>query len=91
MINKMPMKHSKLPNIVDTLLKLNSEQIALLSDNILVNLTNEQLRLIETNSNVNCELVLKIRYVDQKNFIENFAHLNRHDYWREINKNLNDN
>ena len=91
MINKMPMKHSKLPNIVDTLLKLNSEQIALLSDSILVNLTNEQLRLIETNSNVNCELVLKIRYVDQKNFIENFAHLNRHDYWREINKNLNEN
>ena len=85
------MKHSKLPNIVDTLLKLNSEQIALLSDSILVNLTNEQLRLIETNSNVNCELVLKIRYVDQKNFIENFAHLNRHDYWREINKNLNEN
>ena len=62
----MPLKNSKLPNIVDTLLKLNSEQIALLSDSILVNLTNEQLRLIETNSNVNCELVLKIRYVDQK-------------------------
>ena len=87
----MPMKHSKLPNIVDTLLKLNSEQITLLSDNILVNLTNEQLKLIETSSNVNYELILKIRYVDQKNFIKNFANLNRHDYWRKINKNLDSN
>jgi hypothetical protein len=70
----------QLPNIIDTLLKLDNTQIELLSDNILVNLTNEQLRLIETAPNVNYELILKLRYIDQKDFIKKFSNTNRHDY-----------
>lgn len=59
----------KLPCIVDTLLKLNNEQIELLSDNLLNKLTNSDLRKITIHPNVNYELILKIRYVDQKNYI----------------------
>ena len=59
----------KLPCIVDTLLKLNSEQIELLSNNLLSKLTNSDLRKITTHPNVNYELILKIRYFDQKNYI----------------------
>ena len=59
----------KLPCIVDTLLKLNSKQIELLSDNLLSKLTNNDLRKIITHPNVNYELILKIRYFDQKNYI----------------------
>lgn len=80
MSSKYKIHNRKIPNIVDTLLKLDSNQIELLSDTILVNLTNEQLRLIETNPNVNYELILKLRYVDQKNFIKNFCNVNKHEY-----------
>ena len=72
-INKM--KHinksitKKLPCIVDTLLKLNSQQIELLSDNLLSKLTTNDLRKITTHPNINYELILKIRYFDQKNYI----------------------
>jgi hypothetical protein len=61
----------KIPCIVDTLLKLNTEQIELLSDSLLNKLTNSDLRKITTHPNVNYELILKIKYADQKNYIYN--------------------
>ena len=85
-INYKKPHNNKLPNIVDTLLKLDNNQIELLSDTLLFNLTNEQLRLIETSPNVNYKLILRLRYVDQKNFAKDSSSINRHEYWRKIKK-----
>ena len=57
-----------LPNIVSTLLTLNNEQINILSDELLNNLTNIQLQEIHTNAKVKYELIEKIRLADQRNF-----------------------
>ena len=57
-----------LPNIVSTLLTLNDEQINILSDELLNNLTNTQLKEIQTSDNVKYELIEKIRLADQRNF-----------------------
>ena len=57
-----------LPNIVSTLLTLNNEQINILSDELLNNLTNIQLQEIQTNVKVKYELIEKIRLADQRNF-----------------------
>ena len=85
----MKKKFRKVPDIVSTLLKLDEEQIELLNDTILLNLTNSQLKNIQTNSIINLPLLDKIRYVEQKNFRNNITHMERHDYWRLMNQTMN--
>ena len=56
------------PNIVSVLLTLNNEQIQKLSNKLLNNLTNSQLREIIISDNVNYKLIEKIRLADQHMF-----------------------
>ena len=77
-----------LPNIVSTLLTLNDEQIRILSDELLNNLTNTQLKEIHTSYNVKYELIEKIRLADQRMFKKEFIPVSRPDYWHKIQYNL---
>ena len=43
----MSYRNKKLPKVVETLINLDEEQINLISDTILINLTNTQLREIQ--------------------------------------------
>ena len=77
-----------LPNIVSTLLTLNDEQIRILSDELLNNLTNTQLKEIHTSDNVKYELIEKIRLADQRMYKKEFIPLSRTDYFHKIQYNL---
>lgn len=81
----MSYRYKKLPNIVDTLLNLDEEQINVISDNILINLTNTQLREIQISKKLNQLLIERIREVDKKYFKNNMVPSNTHDYRRTFN------
>ena len=78
----------KLPNIVDTLINLNDNQVNAISDIILINLKNTQLREIQISKKVNLLLIERIREVDKKYFKNNIIPMNKHDYWRTFNTTL---
>lgn len=84
----MSYRYKKLPDVVQTLINLDEEQINLLSDTILINLTNTQLTEIQISKKVNQLLVDRIREVDKKYFRNNMVPLNKHDYWRKFNNTL---
>lgn len=84
----MSYRYNKLPNIVDTLINLDEEQINVISDTILINLTNTQLREIQISKKVNQLLIERIREVDKKYFKNNIIPMNKHDYWRTFNNTL---
>lgn len=67
----MSFTHKKLPNIVETLLNLDDNQINLISDNILVNLTHAQLREIHISKKINYTLIERIRNTDKQYFKNN--------------------
>ena len=66
----MSYRHKKLPNIVDTLINLDDNQINEISNIILINLTNTQLREIQISKKVNQPLIDRIREVDKKNTLK---------------------
>ena len=84
----MSYRNNKLPKVVETLINLDEEQINLISDTILINLTNTQLREIQISKKVNQLLIDRIREVDKKYFRNNMVPLNTHDYWRTFNNTL---
>ena len=84
----MSSRHKKLPNIVDTLINLDDNQVNEISDIMLNNLTNTQLREIQISEKVNLLLIERIRNVDQKYFKNNIIPMNKHDYWRTFNNTL---
>ena len=84
----MSYRHKKLPNIVETLINLDDNQVNAISDIMLINLTNTQLREIQISKKVNQLLIERIREVDKKYFKNNIIPMNKHDYWRTFNNTL---
>lgn len=85
----MSYRHKKnLPNIVEILINLNKNQINIISDTILINLTNTQLREIQISKKMKPLLIDRIREVDRKYFKNNMVPLNTYDYWRAFDNTL---
>lgn len=75
-------------NIVNTLINLNEKEIYLLNEKILLNLTNPQLRNIYTHHTVNLPLINRIREIDRKYFKDNITTLDRINFWKLMDKNM---